>query len=127
MTATKKKTVTAKTPKAKKEPKLKVVKAPKEPKAPKAPKVDESRTYIEHPNFDVSAREGEKSGAFIKRLLETNALTTAEIVNAVQDNFEGSKVGPADVAFHRLDLRKQGVELDLVRLDKEGNRYTRSA
>ena len=104
--------------KAKKEPKLKVV---------KTKKVDESRNYIETPNFSTDARDGEKSGAFIKRLLETNALTTAEIVQATQENFVGSKVGPADVAFHRLALKKQGVELELVRLDKDNKRYTRSA
>jgi hypothetical protein len=93
---------------------------------PAAPKVDASRNYIEHPKFSTEPRDGEKSGAFIKRLVETNALTTSEIVEAVQDNFAGSKVGPADVAFHRLALKKRGVELSVVRLDKEGKRYTRT-
>lgn len=118
MAKAKRKTTTEKKTKAKKEPKLKVV---------KTKKVDESRNYIENPKFSTDSRDGEKSGAFIKRMIETNALTTAEIVSAVQDNFAGSKVGPADVAFHRLALKKQGVELSLVRLDKEGNRYTRTA
>jgi hypothetical protein len=120
MANAKKKTTTARKTKAKKEPKLKVVKT-------KVAKVDETRNYIDEPNFSTDSRDGEKSGAFIKRMLETNALTTAEIVEATQSNFKDSKVAPADVAFHRLALKKQGVELDLVRVDKDGKRYTRNA
>lgn len=105
---------------------VKAVKS-KAPKAPKEPKVNSKRKLIEDPKFSLSARDGEKSGNFIKRLLETNALTTAEIVEAVQDNFPDSKVSGSDIGFHRSKLKAAGTETSVVRVDKEGQRYTLAA
>lgn len=103
------------------------VKAVKAPKAPKEPKVNDKRNYIEEPNFSLAARDEEKSGAFIKRLLETNALTTQEIVDAVKENFPESKVSGSDVGFHRSKLKQAGTETQVVRIDKDGGRYTLAA
>lgn len=137
MTATKKKTKTAAKPKAEKASKPKLVKqtrfkeakAPKAAKAPKekkeaAPKVHENRIPVEEPKFNTNAHDGEKSGAFIRRMLETNALTNEEIAQLVQDNFAGSKATRSDVSFHRLRMKKEGLDVKLVRVDKDGNRYT---
>lgn len=121
--ATKKKSKSTK-PKA-----PKAVKTPKAPKADKIAKVkaDDKRSYIEEPTFNTSAHDGEKSGAFIKRMLETNALTTNEIVEAVKENFPGSKCSRSDIGFYRLKLKKGGTETSVVRVDKEGGRYTLAA
>lgn len=102
-------------------------KAPKAPKAPKEPKINDKRNYIEEPKFNTNAHDGEKSGAFIKRMLETNALTTQEIVDAVKENFPESKVSGSDVGFHRSKLKAAGTETQVVRVDKDGGRYTLAA
>ena len=116
---------------AKKAPKAKAakstVKAVKSPKAPKEPKINDKREYIEDPKFNTNAHDGEKSGAFIKRMLETNALTTQEIVDAVKENFPESKVSGSDVGFHRSKLKSAGTETQVVRVDKDGGRYTLAA
>lgn len=123
--ATKRKAATK--TKAKKAPTVKAVKAPKAPKVAKEPKVNTARELIEDPKFSTNAHDGEKSGAFIKRMLETNALTTQEIVEATQENFPGSKVKGSDVGFHRAKLKADGTVTQVVRIDKEGQRYTLSA
>lgn len=90
-------------------------------------KADDKRSYIEAPNFSTTPRDGEKSGAFIKRMLETNALTTLEIVAAVKENYPGSKCSGSDVGFYRLQLKKEGIATSVVREDKEGGRYILAA
>lgn len=122
MSNVKRKTTTAKKTKAKKVQKLKVV-TPKAVKEPKATAAAKNRNYIENPAFSLESRDGEKSGEFIKRLLQTEALTNDEIVAAVHENFKGLKTGLPHVAFYRALLKKQGTRLQVVRLDKEGKRY----
>lgn len=116
-----------KKPKApKKEKTVKVPKEPKAPKAPKEPKVPENRILLDDPkgiNFGFEY-VGEKSGVYIKRMLETNSLTTQEIIEAVQKQYPGSKVSQADVGFYRSKLKKDGVITQVVRVDKDGQRYT---
>jgi hypothetical protein len=128
-----------KTPKAPRKPKAeKVVKAAKTPKAPrkpkaekvvkaaKEPKVNENWIPVAEPtdiNFDQDY-VGEKSGAYIKRLLEANSLTTEEIVEAVKKTYPKSKVKNSDVGFHRAKLKAEGIATQVVRISKDGQRYT---
>lgn len=98
-------------------------KTEKTEKAEKAPKVHANRKLIDAAP-EVPALEGEKSGAYIKRLLQEETFTTDEIVGAVKDYFPDSKVSASDVAFHRAKLKADGKEVKLVRQDKEGQRYT---
>lgn len=136
MTATKK-TTKAKATKArtakKVSPKLvkteKKVKAVKEPKVKKEkePKINTQREELEAPNFNTDSQEGEKSGAYIKRMLSYDSHTTDEIVELVKENFKGTKVSNSDVSFHRWHLKKAGTPAKLIRLDKDGNRYARVA
>lgn len=104
--------------------KIIIKKAPTVAVETKEPKIVKGRNYIENPTFNTDARDGEKSGELTVRLLETNALTSEEIVEAVKNNFPSSKVGPAHVAFYRHRLRKAGTKLLNVKLDKDGKRYT---
>lgn len=124
--ATKKKTTKTKAAAKTKTVKAAKIKAPKTDRVAKV-KADDKRNYIEEPKFNTNAHDGEKSGAFIKRMLETNALTTQEIVEVVKENFPNSKVSGSDVGFHRSKLKQAGVETQVVRVDKDGGRYTLAA
>lgn len=133
MARTKKTTTKKTTKKTKKSDDVKVKKprAPKKEKVAKPvkePKVPENRILLEEPNLkEINFKEdyvGEKSGAYIKRMLELNSLTNAEIIEAVQKQFPESKVGNSDIGFHRLQLKKAGTPTQVVRIDAKGQRYT---
>lgn len=59
--------------------------------------------------------DGERSGAFIRRLLLTHRYDTAMIVEAVRGSYPLSKAGPSDVAWQRGWLRKNGQEVQQVK------------
>ena len=129
MTKTKAKKSTAKKPvsKAKKPAVAKVAKE-RAVKSVKTASDRAERKVVEAPAKELTrVRDGEKSGVYIRRLLETNAFTTGEIIEAVHDNFPGSKVSSADVAFHRYNMRKEGAETVVVRISKTGERYALAA
>lgn len=120
--------------KASKKAKPKSAKAKPSPKLVKndtskarAPKNLENRELVEELKQVPQARDGEKSGEFIRRVLELNALTTQEVVELVTDNYPSSKVTANDVSFHRYHMKKDGVDVRVVRMDKNGNRYALKA
>lgn len=129
MTKTKaKKSTTKKTASKAKKPAVAKVAKERVVKSAKTASDRAERKIVEAPAKELTrVRDGEKSGQYIRRLLETNAFTTAEIIEAVQNNFPDSKVGPADVAFHRYNMRKEGAETVVVRISKAGERYALAA
>lgn len=121
-TATKKKSKAGRKPKAKKA--KAAVKLVKNETKPRVKKEVEGRNIVAEMKQLPQARDGEKSGEFIRRVLELNALTNAEIVELVSDQFKNSKASANDVAFHRYNMKKEGMDVKVVRVDKEGVRYT---
>lgn len=62
--------------------------------------------------------EGERSGAFIRRLILTHRYDTAKIVEAVRSAYPLSKAGASDVAWQRGWLRKNGQATEAVKADE---------
>lgn len=102
-------------------PKLAVV---KKDKAVKAPKVDKLAKYevLGDPDAAPVARDGEKSGAYIQRLLSLEIFTPQEIAAATCKQFKDSVAKSSDVSFHRTKLKKAGTVYRTVRILTSGER-----
>lgn len=88
--------------------------------APKAETGDKKDEAV-FQDFPVN---GEKIGKFLQRLLLSNKYTTAELVAYGKEFFPTSKVSPSDIGWHRAFLKRSDTPAKLVRVKKDGTRYT---
>lgn len=108
----------AKKTKTEKKPKLAVVKKEKTPKVKK----DANYKVLSSVDPMPEVNEGEKSGAYIQRLLSHEQFTAQEIADAVRENFKDSVAKTSDVSFHRTKLKAAGTVYKTVRILKDGER-----